>query len=162
MTQQPILGSLGTGSGQIIGLNTNHAKSKVTSLIRRKASDLEEEQDLQYSESPNATTHYFQLEGTGSGLHQPAVSKKALKNVASVVPERDEEGGSMLNTSQNNNLNGMTPGFIKDINQECSKLISNLNFTRGRGESSFERESQESSVVNSHKRSIESMDHAIN
>ena len=54
-----MLGTLGTGSGPIVGFNANHAKSKVTSLIRRKASDLEEEHDLQYSESPNATTHYF-------------------------------------------------------------------------------------------------------
>lgn len=58
-TQQPMLGTMGTGSGPLIGLNANHAKSKVTSLIRRKASDLDEEHDLQYSESPNATTHYF-------------------------------------------------------------------------------------------------------
>ena len=117
-----MLGSLGTGSGPIVGLNANHAKSKVTSLIRRKASDLEEEHDLQYSDSPNATTHYFQLEGTGS---QAAIGKKHHKNVASVVPEREEEGGSRVDTSYNNNAqpHGVSPGYINDINQECSQLI---------------------------------------
>ena len=48
-TQQPILGTMGTGSGPLVGLNANHAKSKVTSLIRRKASeglDEEDERDL--------------------------------------------------------------------------------------------------------------------
>ena len=45
-THQPMLNTLGSGSGPISGLNQNHAKSKVTSLIRRKASDLEDEHDL--------------------------------------------------------------------------------------------------------------------
>jgi hypothetical protein len=42
-----MMNSLGNGTGPITGvLNQNHAKSKVTSLIRRKASDLEEDHDL--------------------------------------------------------------------------------------------------------------------
>ncbi len=168
-----MLGTMGTGSGPLVGLNANHAKSKVTSLIRRKASeglDEEDERDLQYSESPNATTHYFQLEATtagGNGGTHPAggVGKKALRNVSSVVPEEEAAAGSRLNTSQNQPVNS----YINDINQECSQLITNLNFTKGPeaaavvggGESSFERESQGSSSVVNQKRSIESMDNAV-
>jgi hypothetical protein len=62
-TQQPMMTATGSIAA-VSNMNANHAKSKVTSLIRRKASDLmDDEHDLQYSESPNATnTHYFQLE----------------------------------------------------------------------------------------------------
>lgn len=93
--------------------------SKATSLVRRKTSELDED-ELQYSES-NANTHYFQLEGTtpaNFGNYESLKRRQSAKNPNS--EERFEESGAEPKTSKHNGGGGAIQGIINDVNFECN------------------------------------------
>lgn len=127
-TPLPDQNTMGTASGPHTGLNRNFAKSKATSLIRR---ELEDEEDLQYSDS-NVNTHYFKLDATSGNLGSSSAAEVMKKkrdmtsrNAHDVVPEEEDQ----FNTSSAQvPATQVNPSFIKEITQECSQLITNLNF----------------------------------
>ena len=90
----------GTGSGGEIKQRSMTEKalpahSKATTLVKRKTSEMEDEEMMQYTDSnAEAGTHYFQLEGTAGSGNLEMLRRKKTENLISktkdIVQEEDE------------------------------------------------------------------------
>ncbi len=86
---------------------------------------------MQYTDSnADGGTHYFQLEGTGSGQLDLIRRKKTEILIAKqkdIVMEEDEGVRTSLHKLVQPSPVEVTTKFVKDINLECTNLISKLH-----------------------------------
>ena len=98
--------------------------------MKRKTSEIEDEEMMQYTDSnAEAGTHYFQLEGTGTGPLELIRRKKTEILIAKqkdIVLEEDEGVRTSVQHMQLKPLE-VTSKFVNEINMECTNLISKLH-----------------------------------